>query len=111
MPFVVTESCIQCKYTECVEVCPMDCFHEGPNFLVIDPSECIDCSVCVPECPLGAIVNAEEISEAQRVFVEINQRLAADAAWRRITRSKPPLPDHEAWAAVTDKRQLLRVES
>lgn len=107
MPFVVTESCIQCKHTDCVSVCPMDCFHEGPNFLVIDPDECIDCSMCVPECPVDAIVNAEDVSESQRVFIGINARLAVDPAWRRITRAKAPLPDHEAWARVSDKRGLL----
>ena len=55
MAFVVTESCIKCKYMDCVEVCPVDCFHEGPNFLVIDPDECIDCTLCEPECPVEAI--------------------------------------------------------
>ena len=55
MTFVVTEACIKCKLTDCVEVCPVDCFHEGPNFLVIDPDECIDCTLCEPECPVEAI--------------------------------------------------------
>ena len=55
MTYVVTESCIKCKYTDCVDVCPVDCFREGPNMLVIDPAECIDCTLCVPECPVEAI--------------------------------------------------------
>lgn len=88
MTFVVTEPCINCKHTNCVAVCPMDCFVEGPNFLAIDPVECIDCSVCVPECPAGAIVNASEIEEAQRAFVELNAALARDARWPRLTRRK-----------------------
>ena len=61
MTFVVTENCIRCKYTDCVDVCPVDCFREGPNFLVIDPDECIDCAVCVPECPANAIYAEEDV--------------------------------------------------
>jgi ferredoxin len=110
MPFVVTEACIRCKYTDCVNVCPMDCFLEGPNFLVIDPAECIDCSVCVPECPVGAIVNAEEISDDQRHFVELNARLASHPGWKPITKSKEPMTDHETWAAVESKLQFLEIE-
>ena len=63
MPFIVTESCIKCKYTDCVEVCPVDCFHEGPNMLVIDPDECIDCTLCEPECPVEAIMADEDVPE------------------------------------------------
>jgi ferredoxin len=107
MPFVVTESCIQCKYTDCVVVCPMDCFFEGPNFLAINPDECIDCSVCVPECPVNAIVNAAEISEDQKHFVELNRSLSQDADWKRIRVQKEPMPDHEKWAQVQDKMSLL----
>lgn len=107
MPFVVTESCINCKYTDCVDICPMDCFVEGPNFLAINPDECIDCSVCVPECPVGAIVNASEVTPQQASFVELNARLARDPRWKRITRSKAPLPRHEAWGAVDAKAHLI----
>jgi len=110
MPFVVTEACIQCKYTDCVNVCPMDCFLEGPNFLVINPSECIDCSVCVPECPVGAIVNAEEIADDQRAFIELNKRLAKHPDWKPIARSKEPLAGHEAWAPVKSKLHLLQLQ-
>ena len=69
MTFVVTENCIKCKYTDCVEVCPVDCFHEGENFLVIDPDECIDCSLCVPECPIDAIYAEEDVPEDQIHFI------------------------------------------
>jgi ferredoxin len=108
MPFVVTEACIKCKYTDCVKVCPMDCFVEGPNFLVIDPTECIDCSVCVPECPVDAIVNANEIPEGQAAFIELNARLAKDPGWKPITKSKTPLADHKAWVEVKDKLAHLQ---
>src|SRR5690625_8008009 len=76
MTFVVTDNCIKCKYTDCVEVCPVDCFHEGPNFLVIDPEECIDCTLCVPECPAEAIYVDDEVPQDQMDFFEINARLA-----------------------------------
>lgn len=107
MPFVVTEACIHCKYTDCVSVCPMDCFMEGPNFLVINPDECIDCSMCVPECPVEAIVNAAEIDPAQAHFIEFNDRLSHDPQWKRITRPKAPLPEHGHWRQVKDKLHLL----
>lgn len=109
MPFVVTEACIKCKYTDCVSVCPMDCFVEGPNFLVIDPAECIDCSVCVPECPVEAIVNATEISQEQAAFVELNAQLANAPGWKPITKPKAPLPEHDTWAKVKDKLVLLQL--
>ena len=108
MPFVVTEACIRCKYTDCVAVCPMDCFVEGPNFLAIDPDECIDCSVCVPECPVNAIVNANEIAPEQAHFVEINAQLARDPGWKPITRPKAPPADHAAWVGVPGKLDLLQ---
>jgi ferredoxin len=107
MAFVVTEACIQCKYTDCVEVCPMECFVEGPNFLAIDPDECIDCSVCVPQCPVNAIVAADEVPGDQAAFVELNRELAQQAGWQRIRQSKAPLPEHKRWAQVKDKRSLL----
>ena len=76
MTFVVTENCIKCKYMDCVEVCPVDCFHEGPNFLVIDPDECIDCTLCEPECPVEAIFSEEELPAGQEQFKELNKELS-----------------------------------
>ena len=82
MPFVVTDSCILCKYTSCVDVCPMNCFREGPNFLAIAPDQCIDCSICVPECPVGAIYNEIDLPHDQRHFIALNAELAARADWK-----------------------------
>ena len=101
MTHVVTESCIRCKYTDCVEICPVDCFHEGPNFLVIDPDVCIDCGVCEPECPVNAIVDESELSDDQRHFAELNARYAKE--WPLITVKTDPLPDADHWSSVTDK--------
>ena len=111
MSFVVTEACIQCKYTDCVTVCPMDCFFEGPNFLVIHPDECIDCSICVAECPLGAIVSDSDLDESQRPFIEINRRLSSDPRYQRISRAKEPMAEHEKWAQIKDKLCLLEHEA
>jgi ferredoxin len=108
MPFIVTEPCVNCKHTTCVEVCPMDCFVEGPNFLAIDPETCIDCSVCVPQCPENAIVNALEADAAQRPFIELNARFAQDPRWRPITRTKPSMADAPAWRDVPGKASLIR---
>lgn len=107
MTFVVTESCIRCKYTDCVSVCPVDCFHEGPNFLVIDPDECIDCAVCIPECPVNAILPEEDVPSSQSVFIQINADLAKK--WPSITKRKAALPDAEEWKDKTGKLdQLIR---
>jgi len=105
MTYVVTDNCILCKYTDCVEVCPVDCFHEGPNFLVIDPDECIDCSLCVPECPAEAIFPEEELSDDQLPFLAINAELAK--AWPVITEKKAPLPDTDEWNGKPDKLKYL----
>lgn len=101
MTFVVTDNCILCKYTDCVEVCPVDCFHEGPNFLVIDPDECIDCTLCEPECPAGAIVADDDLSEEQMVFLDINAELSRK--WPVITEQKEPLPEATKWDGVPNK--------
>ena len=89
MTFVVLESCIKCKYADCVEVCPVDCFHEGPNMLVIDPEECIDCTLCEPECPVDAIVAEDDIPAGKEQFLELNAELAK--SWPVITAAKPAL--------------------
>lgn len=105
MTFVVTESCIKCKYTDCVDVCPVDCFHEGPNFLAIDPEECIDCTLCEPECPVEAIYSEDELPEGQEHFIELNAELAAK--WPVITDVKEAPEDADEWAQETDKLQYL----
>ena len=107
MPFVVIENCIKCKYTDCVEVCPVDCFHEGPNFLVIDPDECIDCAVCIPECPANAIVPEEDVPGNQQNYIQLNADLAK--VWPSITKRKDPLPDADEWKDKVGKLdQLVR---
>ena len=108
MTFVVTESCIKCKYTDCVEVCPVDCFYEGPNFLVIDPDECIDCALCEPECPVNAIVSEDDITAEQRQFIELNAELAKK--WPNITALKEAHDDAKSWEGVNDKLQYLQKE-
>ena len=105
MSFVVTEACIRCKYTDCVAACPVECFHEGPDFLVIDPEVCIDCGVCVPECPVEAIFDEKDLPAEQREYVELNRRLSAQ--WPLITAAQEPLPDAEHWANQPHKRDLL----
>jgi ferredoxin len=105
MTFVVTEGCIKCKYTDCVDVCPVDCFKEGPNFLVIDPTECIDCAVCVPECPADAIVAEDDIAVSQHPYIALNAELSK--LWPTITRRKEALPGADAFKNVADKRNLL----
>jgi len=105
MTHVVTESCIKCKYTDCVDVCPVDCFHEGPNMLVIDPDECIDCAVCIPECPVNAIFPEEDLPEEQKKFTTLNAELAK--LWPVIADTKPGPADADQWKDVKDKLQLL----
>jgi len=105
MTFVVVENCIKCKYTDCVEVCPVDCFHEGPNFLVIDPEECIDCTLCEPECPVQAIYPEDDLPADQQQFLELNEELSRE--WPVITVRKDPPPDAEEWEDKPDKLKLL----
>lgn len=99
MTYVVTEVCIKCKYTDCVEVCPVDCFYEGDNMLVIHPDECIDCGVCEPECPIDAIKPDTE-SDLEPV-VEFNREYSE--AWPNITRKKPAPSDADEYKTVPDK--------
>lgn len=105
MTFVVTENCIKCKYTDCVEVCPVDCFHEGPNMLVIDPDECIDCSLCVPECPVDAIFADADVPDDQQQFFELNEELSKK--WPVINTMKDPPEDAAEWEGKPDKLKLL----
>ncbi len=106
MTHVVLESCIRCKYTDCVDVCPVDCFREGPNFLAIDPDECIDCAVCIPECPVKAIVPEEDVPGDQQPFIALNAELSRK--WPSITRSKDSLPDADQWKDVKNKLAELK---
>ena len=105
MTFVVTDNCVKCKYTDCVEVCPVDCFYEGPNFLVIDPDECIDCALCEPECPAEAIFSEDELPPDQVQYIDINADLCQK--WPNITERKDPLPDAKEWDGVKDKLKYL----
>lgn len=105
MTFVVGENCIKCKYTDCVEVCPVDCFYEGPNFLVIHPDECIDCALCEPECPVNAIFSEDELPPDQAEFLQLNVELSA--IWPNITARKDPPADAADWEDKPGKRTLL----
>lgn len=105
MAYVVTESCIKCKYTDCVDVCPVDCFHEGPNFLVIDPQECIDCTLCVAECPAEAIFAEGDIPADQAGFIALNAELAQK--WPPILERKPPPDDADQWLHCSGKISFL----
>jgi ferredoxin len=105
MTFVVTENCIKCKYTDCVKVCPVECFHEGPNFLVIDPERCTDCALCEPECPAKAIVPAEDLPPDCAHFQALNADLAR--LWPTITESRAPSADSRDWDGKPGKLALL----
>ena len=102
MTYLVTDNCIKCKYTDCVEVCPVDCFHEGPNFLVINPDECIDCGVCVPECPVNAIVADNELIEPDLAkWLDINTKYSL--IWPVITEKGEAPADAAEWGGVPNK--------
>jgi ferredoxin len=105
MTFVVAEPCIKCKYTDCVDVCPVDCFHEGKNFLVIDPDECIDCGACEPECPTTAIFAEDDLPEKWEAYTELNARLTP--LWPVITEKKDALADADEWKEVEEKKEHL----
>jgi ferredoxin len=103
MTFVVTDKCIKCKYTDCVEVCPVDCFYEGENMIVINPEECIDCGVCEPECPIEAIKpESEDLIE----WIEHNKKYSE--IWPKITEKKPALPEAEEFKNVPNKMQYFK---
>ena len=105
MTFVVTEACINCKYGDCVEVCPVDCFYEGENFLVINPDECIDCALCEPECPVEAIVSEDDVPDSQEAYIELNETLSQQ--WPNITEKCEPHPEAAKWREVKDKLKHL----
>jgi ferredoxin len=106
MTYVVTEACVRCKYTDCVDVCPVDCFREGSNFLVIDPDECIDCTLCVADCPVEAIYAEDDVPDDQQQFIALNAELSKQ--WKPIVERKDPLPDADEWAKVKDKLAELK---
>ena len=106
MAFIVTDSCIECKHTDCVEVCPVDCFYEGPNFLAINPDECIDCGLCEPECPVDAIYAEDELPPDQIPCIELNDKYSK--VWPNITQQKEALPEAEKYKTIRDKIDLLR---
>lgn len=105
MVFVVTENCIKCKYTDCVEECPVGAFHEGPNMVVINPEKCIECGVCSAVCPIQAIKSIEDLEADEEIFAELNEELCQD--WPEITESKAPLDDAEEWIDVENKLEML----
>ena len=108
MTFVVTEQCIRCKFMDCVKACPVDCFYEGPEFLVINPDECIDCSVCVTECPVDAICQDKDLPAGQEEFLEINRRFSQ--IWPPAVVPSPLLPEREQWRNIPMKRQFLQTD-
>lgn len=105
MTHVVTDACIKCKYTDCVTVCPVDCFHEGANMLVIDPVECIDCGACVDECPVQAIYPEEDLPEEYEDFLQLN--LEYSTKWPVIAEGHAPLDTAEEFKDVKDKRDFF----
>lgn len=107
MTFVVTDNCINCKYMDCVEVCPVDCFHAGPNFLVIDPMECIDCTLCEPECPAGAIYKDSDIPHEFHEFIDLNAQLST--RWPMIAERTMTPVDADKWDGVAHKIEYLIV--
>lgn len=120
MTFVVGENCIKCVYTDCVEVCPVDCFYLVKKrkksatstddaedlMLVIHPDECIDCALCEPECPADAIYSEDELPDEQREFLDINEQLAQTS--ENITEIQPPPKDADQWMDQPNKRQFLQ---
>jgi len=107
MTYVVTEPCINCRHGDCIEVCPVQAFHQGPNFMVIDPEVCINCSICEAVCPVSAIKSDFDLAPHEVEFVEINRRMAEQ--WPVVTIASQPLLDAEVWASRSDKRIFLKL--
>jgi ferredoxin len=105
MAFIVTDICVNCKFTDCVEVCPVDCFYEGPNMVVIDPDQCIDCGLCEPACPISAIVSEDELLTDPKALWDLNKTYAQK--WPNITKAKPTSFDTEYWASQLNKIHLI----
>ena len=105
MTYVVSEACIGCTYTDCVLVCPVDCFCAGQNFLVIDPEECINCGLCEVECPVEAIHNEADLKAENLHWLDLNAELAK--SWPRISKKREPPPDAEEWRNVENKIHYL----
>ncbi len=101
MPHVVTSNCVDCKFTDCVEVCPVECFYETDNQLVIDPEECIDCSACVPECPVEAIFCDDEVPEGETEYIQIN----ADVAARLKSGNRDPITEQKDALPTAEERK------
>lgn len=102
MTYLVTDNCVKCKMTDCVSVCPVDCFYEGENFLAINPDECIDCGICEPECPVGAITPDIALAEDERnKWHDIN--LIYSTQWPRLTQKKEPMENWEQFDKMPDK--------
>ena len=106
MTYVVTENCIKCKYMDCVEVCPVDCFYEGENMLVIHPDECIDCGVCEPECPAEAI--KADTDSGLESWLELNAQYAK--SWPNITMKRPSPADAKEWDGMLGKLEHFSPE-
>jgi ferredoxin len=108
MAFVVAEPCIACKYTDCVAVCPVDCFYEGANFLVIHPDECIDCGACEPVCPTKSIFPEDDLPEKWKEYTALNAELSQK--WPNINKQKEPLPTAEQYKEKEGKRAMLSMD-
>ena len=107
MTYIVNDKCINCRHTDCVEVCPVDCFYIGENTIVIHPDECIDCGLCVPECPIEAIFSDDELPDDQIEFIEINAKLAE--VYENITEAREPLPESEKYKDIKNKKIFLNL--
>ena len=105
MAYIVAEPCINCKFTDCVDVCPVECFYEGKNFLVIHPEDCINCGACEPECPVEAIFEEDELPEKWNSYVELNAKYAEE--WPNITAKQDAMPSAEEWREKEDKLDAL----
>lgn len=108
MTYIVTEPCICCKYTQCVQVCPVDCFKSNGNFIVIDPNECIDCGLCEPECPIGAIKQDINIEKKNKNYLQINKYFAKK--WSKLNKIQKPLPFYKEWEKITNKIKYLQIK-